>query len=163
MCEQENQPDYLFVCDLGEPSCFACGYYCQGWDAPVNIETRWNKSTLQCAHIIAKSQGGGNADPGNYVLLCAPCHRDAPMTLNPEDMLHWCKCRDSYLSQRAFGIVNALKSLNILDTLEQLSSSEQQDIIRKALVQVGYDSSQHATASSIAYALRGELNEIRVD
>ena len=92
-----------FVLDLGEPSCFACGHYCEHWDKPAAETKRWNKSGLQKAHIIAHSQGGTN-EVSNYILLCSKCHEDAPMTLDPFDMVRWCATRDSFAKKRLDGI-----------------------------------------------------------
>ena len=76
-----------FVVDLGEPSCFACGYYDEDWDERLDIAERWNKSGLHRAHIIADNIGGKD-EPENYLLLCEHCHIQAPMTNDPPDYVY---------------------------------------------------------------------------
>lgn len=71
-----------------DPSCFACGYSRKNWK-------RWNGTRLQRAHIIAEYLGGAE-EPSNIVLLCARCHRDAPMTNRRSVMMSWIRNREFY-------------------------------------------------------------------
>jgi hypothetical protein len=85
-----------FVTDLGEPSCFACGYYDVKWDNPrVGAEKRWNNSGLERAHIVADKIGGADS-PENMLLLCTRCHRQAPMTNDPRIIITWASKRDAH-------------------------------------------------------------------
>ena len=90
-----NSETTKFVVDLGEPSCFACGYYEQDWDEPKTAEACWNNSGLDRAHIVADSIGGADS-PENFLLLCRSCHIKAPMTNDPQIMLTWAIKRDSH-------------------------------------------------------------------
>jgi hypothetical protein len=78
--ERERLP---YVVDIGEPSCFACGWYPSDWDREKDLRKRWSQAGLERAHIIARSMGGSNREPGNFVLLCKECHPKAPMTGTP--------------------------------------------------------------------------------
>lgn len=71
--------------DLGEPSCFACGWYRERWDDPNTPSARWNGSGLERAHIVPDSLGGAGT-PDNLVLLCKPCHIDSPDWADPSEM-----------------------------------------------------------------------------
>lgn len=71
--------------DVGEPCCFACGWYREGWDEPKTASARWNKTGLERAHIVPNSLGGASM-PDNLVLLCKPCHIDSPDWPDPSEM-----------------------------------------------------------------------------
>jgi hypothetical protein len=71
--------------DLGEPSCFACGWYRERWDKPNTPSARWNRSGLERAHIVPDSLGGSST-PDNLLLLCKPCHIDSPDWPDPSEM-----------------------------------------------------------------------------
>ncbi len=86
------------VPDLGEPSCFACGYYARTWDKERTVAKRWEVSALDMAHIVS-SDDGGLKEPSNLVLLCYLCHAAAPMTLNERDMFAWIDARESDLAR----------------------------------------------------------------
>ena len=62
------------IFDLGTVNeCFACRREC----------------SLQRAHLIPNSVGG-TGDPENLVLLCARCHREAPMIgSSAQPMIDW--------------------------------------------------------------------------
>jgi hypothetical protein len=92
-----NSETAKFVVDLGEPSCFACGYYKQKWDESEDAKTCWNKTGLHRAHIVANNIGGADS-PENYLLLCERCHIQAPMTNDPAIMIMWASKRESYWS-----------------------------------------------------------------
>jgi HNH endonuclease len=84
-----------------EPGCFACSKRSEGWSS----------RTLQAAHLIARADGG-STDPSNLVLLCARCHRDAPMVgQSASFMIDWINRAESYPSyavRRIFEEVNAI-------------------------------------------------------
>ncbi len=66
-------PEHWMGCDWDEARtrCWCCGF----------------NRRLQRAHMHPAATGGPN-DPGNFVLLCAECHREAP-DLDREAMLTW--------------------------------------------------------------------------
>jgi hypothetical protein len=62
------------------------------WDEALNRCWRcgdWHGNLDRC-HIIA-AQDYGPDEPSNFVLLCGPCHGEAPMVLDPTFMWHWIK------------------------------------------------------------------------
>jgi HNH endonuclease len=98
-------PDPLyasFVCDLGEPSCFACGWYDQR--APtypaVTLAVAWQVAKLERAHLRPHALGGSD-EPSNIVMLCDICHHAAPDWLDPDEMLAWVGRRESYYDRTA--------------------------------------------------------------
>lgn len=78
--------------DLGEPSCYACGWYADA----VNPRAKpFDK--LERSHLIDHALGGS---PGNdnLVLLCKPCNRVMPM-FHPgrvDEAIAWIKARRSW-------------------------------------------------------------------
>jgi len=70
-----ERPEFARAFD-NAPACFAC---CDG----VKL---WTK--LERAHIIAHSQGG-NCWVGNFLLLCAQCHRQQPMLADRHEVIQW--------------------------------------------------------------------------
>jgi hypothetical protein len=81
--------------------CFACTKRSEGWSS----------STLQAAHLIA-SADDGSIDLSNLVLLCARCHREAPMVgQSARFMIDWINRRESYTRyelRRIFEECNAI-------------------------------------------------------
>lgn len=107
-----------FDIDLNYPCCFAC-------KGP--FITRWDTSTLQKAHLIARVSGG-SVDPSNLVLLCIRCHREAPMIgTSVEFMKEWVQKRDSYASYLIGRIHMELSNLetlpDILDCISNIKST----------------------------------------
>ena len=49
--------------DLGEPCCFACGWYSERWDKG-SARINWQRATLERAHIVPSSLGGSD-EAGN--------------------------------------------------------------------------------------------------
>lgn len=87
-----------FGIDVGEPSCFACGWYREDWE-PVfraggdfDIVATWKSVRLDVAHLVPHMLGGPE-DVSNLVLLCRDCHRDAPSYRDPSVMLQWMRDR----------------------------------------------------------------------
>lgn len=78
--------------DLGEPCCFACGWYSERWDDHTAPETSWEHASLERAHIVPDSLGG-SADVGNIILLCKPCHAESPDWADPSEMARWIAAR----------------------------------------------------------------------
>lgn len=73
--------------DLDDPCCFACGWFSERW-IKATPKASWERATLERAHIIPSSLGGFD-DASNIILLCAPCHRDAPDWPDPIEMARW--------------------------------------------------------------------------
>ncbi len=83
-------PEY--VCDIGEPSCFACGFYKENWGDVKQVKKRWESCQLQVCHVIPQSLGGTDS-VDNLVLLCPKCHKAAPDTIDAAFMHKWIKAR----------------------------------------------------------------------
>jgi hypothetical protein len=77
--------------DLGEPCCFACGWYSQYWDKHT-AQASWERATLERAHIVPASMGGPDVAE-NLLLLCSPCHKEAPDWPDPAEMARWLASR----------------------------------------------------------------------
>lgn len=91
----------LLVYDLGEPCCFACGWW-PGWlegDEPEgSLKHIWTGGAcgLERCHLTPRAKGGSE-HPSNIVLLCPDCHLAAPDCLDPEIMLRWVAAHEPYL------------------------------------------------------------------
>ena len=111
-----------FVIDLGEPACFACGWYVESWQTypDVSAERAWNGARgLERAHLIPRARGGpGLVD--NLVLLCKSCHVAAPDYRDPRYMLEWMVRRPSWLTLMFDELFPELTPLGL--TLERLES-----------------------------------------
>ena len=75
--------------DEAHKRCWRCGH---------------DSSRLERCHIIPKSLGGSNK-PENLVLLCNPCHKEAPDVTNKDSMWDWIKrtksfCYEAYETKR---------------------------------------------------------------
>lgn len=94
--------------DWGHPACFGCGYYSESWDdvAPWDEESqgrtphevlnqRWEKSSLQKAHLIGHQFNGPNT-ADNFAMLCRRCHIEAPDTPDAAVMVRWIERREQY-------------------------------------------------------------------
>ncbi|MEU2167918.1 HNH endonuclease [Micromonospora chersina] len=105
-------PDKVFVYDLGEPSCFACGWYDDSRPTypEVSLARAWAKSRLQRAHLTPHALGGSN-HPSNYLMLCKQCHDEAPDWRDPSMMLQWAKTRVSYISRFQADLLAAWEAL----------------------------------------------------
>ncbi|MGW7053149.1 HNH endonuclease [Streptomyces sp. NPDC054887] len=73
--------------DLGEPCCFACGWYSERWDKG-SARINWERATLERAHIVPSSLGGSD-EADNLILLCSPCHKESPDWPDPREMARW--------------------------------------------------------------------------
>lgn len=93
-----SRGEFAAEIDWGEPACFACGWFSA--DAPaypdVTCRQAWERSGLERAHIVPHALNGPN-DVDNYLMLCPPCHRDAPDWDEPSVMIGWAKQRPAYL------------------------------------------------------------------
>ena len=87
--------------DIGEPSCWACGYYATtdaDLDNPMHPSpyTCWNDPKwLQKCHIVPHSIGG-QEDASNLVLLCKRCHKEAPDNKKARHMKRFIANRSNY-------------------------------------------------------------------
>jgi hypothetical protein len=66
----------VFPVNPCRPECFACREGVRLW------------SKLERCHITAAS-ALGSFEPSNFILLCAQCHREAPMTTDREILIRW--------------------------------------------------------------------------
>ncbi|WP_327222962.1 HNH endonuclease [Streptomyces platensis] len=88
--------------DLGEPCCFACGWYSERWDK-ATARTSWQRATLDRAHIVPASLGGSD-EASNLLLLCSPCHQESPDWPDPQEMARWVASRPSRRSKEFEGL-----------------------------------------------------------
>ena len=100
------------ACDLGEPTCFACGYYAKFWDEVRDIQERWNKARLDKAHLTPWSLGGRN-DATNIVLLCERCHQKSPDYIDPLEMLNWMKNKKHWMKENAENAIDEICLLGL--------------------------------------------------
>jgi hypothetical protein len=100
--EFDNDLGWTPMTDIGEPSCQCCGCWNSKWDIgefkryedddseetkkeknKYNndlINSRWEMSSLEKAHIIPHRLGGPNV-PSNFLMLCPHCHYDLDTTI----------------------------------------------------------------------------------
>lgn len=88
-------PGNSALIDVGEPSCFACGWMATDPDLEPVLWDVWNKAMLQRCHLVPRALGGADT-PSNLVLLCARCHREAPDVGHGEYMLRWIGAHESW-------------------------------------------------------------------
>lgn len=88
-----------FVMDLGEASCFACGWWKEGESHAEDVEEAWSPSRtgLERCHLVPHDKGG-TGEPGNLILLCPACHLGAPDCLHPDVMLRWAVGYESWFA-----------------------------------------------------------------
>lgn len=113
-----------FVMDIGEPSCFACGWYDPGWitysskpgpGLSRNLFFIWDGTTgLEKAHLVPHSLGG-KAEPANLVLLCHDCHVEAPDFIRPQYMLAWMRSRSSHTQRMMEGVIHNLRTFRMTE------------------------------------------------
>jgi len=158
--KKNNNPIYIkSTTDLGEPQCFACGFYNPRWERKVIeeweqknkkefsgwheddpkfeswMEKIWSNTKLERAHIIASSVEG-DCSVDNLVLLCSGCHLNAPMTNNPQYMYDYINNKPYFTSSN---LEQFQKDLNaspygesIIEKLTKLKTEEEeQEIVNK--------------------------------
>lgn len=108
------------------PACFACQHTSRGWKT-------WNQAKLERAHIIARGDGG-SIEPSNFVLLCAECHEEAPMVLDPRAMIAFCAEREQSDWRRARLAIEQLKAAGYTGDDFDLVTKER---LMAALTQLG--------------------------
>ncbi len=86
----------VFDINMCQPSCFACGWWKEGW---AEKKEPWEASRLQRCHLAPASLGG-RATVENLVLLCAECHRAAPDHVSGEWMIRWVQDREEWIWRR---------------------------------------------------------------
>ncbi|MGW3007291.1 HNH endonuclease [Streptomyces sp. NPDC001219] len=89
--QSENRDDFAPYLSLGEPCCFACGWFSERWEK-ATPQASWRRATLDRAHIVPRSLGGSEA-ADNLLLLCRPCHEDSPDWADPRQMARWIATR----------------------------------------------------------------------
>ena len=101
-----------------DPHCFACGYNDATW------------AQFECAHVIARSIGGG-VEPGNMAVLCKRCHIESPMTNRPEIFWSWVNTREDYFVAMGHAIAQELgrHGLTAWDAID-LEASTFKDYLR---------------------------------
>jgi hypothetical protein len=92
---RKRLPDNKAGIDVGEPSCFACGWMATDPDEPPEIWGVWERAALDRCHLVPHALGGLDV-PQNLVLLCGRCHAEAPDVGAPEYMLRWIDAHDCW-------------------------------------------------------------------
>lgn len=153
---------YVKVYDTGEPICFACGYHAEYWDRHKLSEEKWNKSSLDRAHIKPKSLGGSDT-VDNLVLLCSRCHKEAPDYVDSKEMLNWISVRPHWLNHRSATISQELELLGISN--EQLMKFVSQKNVAQSLLEFSDRIGTHAAleisslkATTIALLVRDAIH-----
>lgn len=109
--------------DLGEPCCFACGWYSERWDK-VTPQASWQRATLDRAHIVPASLGGADT-ASNLLLLCGPCHQESPDWPDPQEMARWIAARPSRRSKEFEGLEAWIRAaVEVPEFTDLLASSE---------------------------------------
>ena len=78
--------------DSGEPSCMACGYWQEEWDAKRTVKARWESTDLERCHIVPLFLGGAD-ELANLVLMCKRCHQEQPDSKDPDVTYAYMKAR----------------------------------------------------------------------
>ena len=93
-----SRPEFRHVFD-NEPCCFACRNGVYAW------------GELQRAHIVADCHDG-SFEPDNFVLLCVPCHKEAPMVADREMFIRWVKDHPHFTQP----ITDAMQAIRALES-----------------------------------------------
>ena len=91
LTERPDVADEVFgQCDLGEPSCYACGWASADESTPYDF--------LQRGHII-DDRLGGSPEASNLTLICVSCHVVMPPFApgHEADALEWFALRPSWI------------------------------------------------------------------
>ena len=142
----------FFVMDIGEPSCFACGWYSEKWDLLPNdtdshLRRIWRETRgLEICHLVPYALGGAD-EVYNLVVLCGPCHMAAPDFSIAEYMLQWMQGRSSWRDReqseamrateesfRAFGLRWPPASQDTEEMEAVLRSQQFQDFFMESIV-----------------------------
>lgn len=102
---------YIVATDMGEPCCFACGYYADVWDKRYGVD-RWNRTSLQRAHLVPRSLGGADSVE-NLVLLCFSCHEESPDYADSGEMLEWMSRRENWTVSKFQRIMAACAAIGV--------------------------------------------------
>jgi hypothetical protein len=107
-------PGNAALMDLGEPSCFACGWMAADADAEPVLWRVWDEAFLERCHLVPHALGGPDS-PDNLVLLCGRCHSDAPNVGNVEYMLRWIGDREYWGSALGHEIEEAIRQAAVTE------------------------------------------------
>lgn len=132
--------------DLGEPSCFACGWYSEHWDKGTP-KASWQRATLERAHIVPHALGGPS-DVSNLVLLCAPCHADSPDWHEPSAMAAWIAVRPSRSSQESSASASWLDAATAVPDLRWAVEVLGPDVVSEAVKVAAGKATTHMAALS---------------
>jgi len=114
------------VDDLFSPRCFACQYFPYGDHRITNPRRGWKKRLERC-HIVAHSIGGSYA-PSNFMMLCATCHREAPMTSDPRVMITWAIEHPSCISMEFKELLQASKEAKLIEVAHLWRDTDRIDL-----------------------------------
>jgi 5-methylcytosine-specific restriction endonuclease McrA len=119
----ERLPENCAIGGELEPCCFACGFDAvrcdvssEGWDG-------WETAALDRCHLVPRALGGDES-PSNLVLLCRPCHRDAPNVGDPSYMLRGITERESWFEHMWTFIRSAFERADLRSTVNTFSRAE---------------------------------------
>lgn len=152
--DRERFAPHLY--DLGEPSCFACGWYRERWDKPKTASARWNASGLERAHIVPDSLGGLGT-PENMVLLCKPCHVDSPDWPDPSEMARFMakrKLRGSDVWELVEAWMRAADEVPEFAALNQFDERKALDSLGQSLEFAGFHWGEGVTHGTRVAVLR---------
>ncbi|NUP35938.1 MAG: HNH endonuclease [Streptomyces sp.] len=96
--------------DIGNPCCFACGWFSERWTDGRSSRKAWERATLERAHIVPAGLDGPNA-ASNIILLCAPCHRESPDWDDPWEMAIWISNRPERASKEMENVETWLRAV----------------------------------------------------
>ena len=97
-------PDWPQAVDLGEPSCWRCGWWA---DSNAGWHVEKHPHGLERSHLHDHARGGGG-DPSNYVMLCRHCNRSMPMFTDRAAALAWVQAGARSSTTQVAGLIRTL-------------------------------------------------------
>lgn len=129
--------------DLGEPCCFACGWYSEHWDKATPYAS-WQRATLDRAHIVPSSLGGAD-DLDNLLLLCASCHAESPDWPDPQEMAHWIAARPVRVSKETEQVEAWMRAAaEVPEFAELLASADPEQDTAERMISLLWESTLRA-------------------